>query len=144
MPISVIILIKLIKDVKPIPNYILILFCIEVFRCILVNFQNTRNWLYLAMEYFKTFVSIIISKNLFDVYRVVILQVKGFQLKKNKLVVLFMAVIKYIKALLANSVVIKATLFWVVWLKKVKYQQISCLISQLVILLLKLILIVTA
>ena len=38
MPISVIILIKLIKEVKPIPNYTLTLPYIEVFRYILVNF----------------------------------------------------------------------------------------------------------
>ena len=38
MPIGVVILIKLINKVEPIPNYILTLPCVEVFRCILVNF----------------------------------------------------------------------------------------------------------
>ena len=68
MPISVIILIKLIKKVKPILNYILTLLYIEVFRYILVNFWNTKNWLYLAVERFKAFILIIIPKNLFNIY----------------------------------------------------------------------------
>ena len=71
--IGVIILIKQIKEVKPIPNYILTLPYIEVFRCILVNFQNTKNWLYPAIKRFKAPVSIIIPKNLFNIYQIVIL-----------------------------------------------------------------------
>ena len=144
MPIGVIILIKPIKEVTPIPNYTLTLPYIEVFRYILVNFQNARNWLYLAVECFKAPISIIIPRNLFNVYQVVVLQAKGSQLRENGLVVLSIAVIKCIKALLASSAVIEAALFWVVQLKEVKYQQISYLISQLIILLLELILIVTA
>jgi hypothetical protein len=38
MLIGVVILIKLIKEVKPILNYILTLPYMEVFRCILINF----------------------------------------------------------------------------------------------------------
>ena len=73
MPISVIILIKLIKEVKPILNCILILPYIEVFKYILVNFWNARNWPYLAIEHFKAFILIIIPKNLFNVYYMVVL-----------------------------------------------------------------------
>ena len=111
MLIGVIISIKLIKEVKPIPNYILTLPCVEVFRCILVNFQNARNWLYLAMKRFEASISIIILRNLFNIYQVVILQAKGFWSKGDRLVILFIAVIKCIKALLASSAVIKAALF---------------------------------
>ena len=144
MPIGVIILIKPIEEVKPILNCILTLPYIKVFRCILMNFQNARNWLYLAVERFKAPISIIIPKNLFNVYRMVILQVKGSQLREDRLVILSTAIIKCIKALLANLVVIEAALFQVVQLKKVKYWQISYLISQSVILSLELISIVTA
>ena len=42
-------------------------------------------------------------------------------IKKNRLVILFTTIIKYIKTLLASSAVIKAILFQVVWLKKIKY-----------------------
>ena len=68
MPIGVIILIKLIKEVKTIPNYILTLPYIKVFRYILVKILNTKNWLYLSIKRFKAFILIIIPKNLFNIY----------------------------------------------------------------------------
>ena len=67
MPISVAILIKLIKDIEPILNYTLTIPLIDSLNYTLLIFYSIKNWLYSTIKYLKALVSIIIPINFIEV-----------------------------------------------------------------------------
>ena len=123
MLIRVVTLVNPINKVNPIPNYILTMPYMVVLSYILVSsLQNTKNWLYPAIDRLDTPILIIIPINLSIVQRdvdIVALQVKGSQLVIRG-TILSIVITKQLKALLAKVVAIEIALYCSTGLKEVQ------------------------
>ena len=123
MPIRVVTLANPINKIDLIPNYTLTMPYIVVLSYTpMSSLQNVRNWLYSAIDYLDTFISIIISIKLSAVQRdinIVVLQVKGSQ-SVIRGTILFIVVTEWLKALLAKVAAIEIALCCSIWPKKVQ------------------------
>ena len=123
MPIRVVTLANPINKVNPIPNYTLTMPYIVILSYILVlSLQNTKNWLYPAVDCLDAPMSIIMPIKLSAVQRdvdVVTLQVKGSQ-SVIRGTILSIVVTKQLKALLAKVVAIEIALCYSTQLKEVQ------------------------
>ena len=65
MLIRVVTLVDLIDEVNPMLNYMLIMLCVVVLSYTLIlSLLNAKNWLYPAVDYLDTFISIIMLTKL--------------------------------------------------------------------------------
>ena len=123
MLIGVVTLANLINNINLMLNCMLIMPYVVVLSFILVlNLLNIKNWLYPAVDYLDTFISIIIPIKLSAVQRdinIVILQVKGSQLV-IKGTILSMVVTEWLQALSAKIIAIEIALCCSTWLKEVQ------------------------